>query len=142
MTDRNNRLQTYRRNEKKILKSIKLYTIALCDSLLTYIWINLTAVVSLLFFKVLNRTEVIGRENIPHNKDVLIVIGAEKVPGYIYGIADYNIAVGNQPHSEVAALALFLDRWSKGSWQTKTFNGKVKVLPCERGKNVVNYKKS
>jgi len=79
--------------------------------------------------------------DIPHNKDVLLVIGAEKVPGYVYGVADYNIAVGHQPHSEVAALALFLDRWFKGAWQTTSFDGRITIVPCERGKHVLDHSK-
>src|SRR3972149_767223 len=46
---------------------------------------------------------------IPRGTDVLVVVGAEKVPGAVYGEADLNVAVGNQPHSEVAALAGLLD---------------------------------
>ncbi len=41
-------------------------------------------------------------------KPLLVIIGAEKVPPEVYKLADYNIALTNQPHSEVAALALFL----------------------------------
>lgn len=41
-------------------------------------------------------------------KNLLIVVGAEKVPGIVYQLADYNVGVTNQPHSEVAALAVFL----------------------------------
>src|SRR3990170_1353369 len=36
-------------------------------------------------------------------EDVLVVVGAEKVPGEVFGRADFNVAVGNQPHSEDAA---------------------------------------
>jgi Uncharacterized protein conserved in archaea len=39
---------------------------------------------------------------------VLVVVGSEKVEGVYYGLADYNVAVGNQPHSEVARLPCFL----------------------------------
>ena len=45
---------------------------------------------------------------------ILIVIGAEKVPSEVYRISDYNIAVSNQPHSEIAALAITLDRIFEG----------------------------
>ena len=41
---------------------------------------------------------------------ILIVVGAEKVPREIYEMADYNVAVGNQPHSEISALSVLLDR--------------------------------
>ncbi|QLH75014.1 MAG: tRNA (cytidine(56)-2'-O)-methyltransferase [Methanomassiliicoccales archaeon] len=78
-------------------------------------------------------------KSVPLDKDLLIVVGAEKVPAEVYQIADYNISVGNQPHSEVAALAILLDRLTQGSWVNKEFpGGSIKVLPSERGKHVVN----
>jgi tRNA (cytidine56-2'-O)-methyltransferase len=78
-------------------------------------------------------------KNVSLDKDLLIVVGAEKVPAELYQIADFNISVGNQPHSEVAALAILLDRLSQGSWVEKEFEGgTIKVLPCVRGKNVIN----
>ncbi len=42
--------------------------------------------------------------------DLLVVVGSEKVPRWVYHNVDYNISVGNQPHSEIAALAVFMDR--------------------------------
>jgi tRNA (cytidine56-2'-O)-methyltransferase len=52
-------------------------------------------------------------------------------------MVDYNVAVGGQPHSEVAALAVFLDRLSGGEALKRDFGGRLRVVPCERGKNVV-----
>jgi len=70
-------------------------------------------------------------------KGVMVVVGAEKVPGDVYRLVDYNIAVGNQPHSEIAALALFLDWLQQGREFGKTFNdGELRIIPCEHGKNV------
>ncbi|HEC82055.1 MAG TPA: tRNA (cytidine(56)-2'-O)-methyltransferase [Thermoplasmatales archaeon] len=69
--------------------------------------------------------------------DVLVVVGAEKVPAEVYELVDFNIAVGNQPHSEVAALALFLDRYTKGEWQKKRFKGRMEIMPSKKGKKVV-----
>lgn len=77
--------------------------------------------------------------NFDKNKDILVIIGAEKVPRYIYDIADFNISVGNQPHSEIAALAIFLDRITEGKWIDKKFNGKLEIIPSNKGKKV-NYK--
>jgi tRNA (cytidine56-2'-O)-methyltransferase len=74
---------------------------------------------------------------IKHGDDILVVVGAEKVPSELYGLATYNVAVGSQPHSEVAALALFLDRLGKGKWTKKRFSGKLKIIPTARGKTVV-----
>ena len=45
---------------------------------------------------------------------ILIIVGAEKVPREIYDFADYNIAIGNQPHSEIS-----------------------EIIPTKRGKNVI-----
>lgn len=68
---------------------------------------------------------------------VLVIIGAEKVPRKMYELADYSIAIGNQPHSEIAALAIFLDRIFKGKQLKKDFRGaKFKIVPMSRGKMV------
>lgn len=69
--------------------------------------------------------------------DLLIIVGAEKVPPYFYEISDFNVSVGNQPHSEVAALAIFLDRYTKGNWIKKKFNGKIEIIPSNKGKRVL-----
>ena len=80
-------------------------------------------------------------DEIDKNKDLLIIIGAEKVPPQIYEMADFNVSVGNQPHSEVAALAVFLDRYNMGSWNEKQFNGKIQILPSNKGKKVLSKDK-
>jgi tRNA (cytidine56-2'-O)-methyltransferase len=68
---------------------------------------------------------------------VLVIIGAEKVPREIYDLSDYNIAIGNQPHSEIAALAIFLDRIFSGKELKKDFRGaKLKIIPMVKGKMV------
>lgn len=77
-------------------------------------------------------------KKINKKKDLLVVVGAEKVPPYVYEMADLNVSIGNQPHSEVAALAIFLDRYNKGLWQGKKFNGKLEILPSNRGKKVIS----
>jgi len=72
---------------------------------------------------------------------LMVVVGAEKVPSDIYVMADWNVAVGNQPHSEVAALAVFLDRLMMGMETGQEFegrfDGKIQVVPTARGKRVV-----
>jgi len=72
------------------------------------------------------------------HKDVLVVVGSEKVPAELFEMVDYNVAVGNQPHSEVAAVALFLDRYFEGKWLKKRFNGKIRIFPSESGKRVIS----
>ena len=66
-----------------------------------------------------------------------MVVGSEKVPGEVYRMADLNIAVGNQPHSEAGALAVFLDRLTGGSWEDRKFDGgQMEVIPTAHGKGV------
>jgi tRNA (cytidine56-2'-O)-methyltransferase len=68
---------------------------------------------------------------------MLIVVGAEKVPREIYELADYNVGVGSQPHSEISALAILLDRIQDGQQFAKNFpNAKRKIIPTKNGKNV------
>jgi tRNA (cytidine56-2'-O)-methyltransferase len=68
---------------------------------------------------------------------ILVIVGAEKVPREAYELADHNIAIGNQPHSEIAALAIFLDRMFKGNQLKKELTGgRLKIVPTERGKQV------
>ncbi|MGI0026006.1 MAG: tRNA (cytidine(56)-2'-O)-methyltransferase [Nitrososphaera sp.] len=74
-------------------------------------------------------------------RNVLVIIGAEKVPREAYELADYNIAVGNQPHSEIAALAIFLDRVFRGTQFRKEFpGGRLQIVPAEKGKQVQESK--
>lgn len=76
---------------------------------------------------------------VARGKPILVVVGAEKVPGDLYEMADENVAVGNQPHSEVAALALLLDRLRDGAWEADEFPGaELKVLPTAKGKRVAS----
>lgn len=70
-------------------------------------------------------------------KPVLIVVGAEKVPPEVYEEADFNISVGNQPHSEVAALAIFLDRLYNGEeLYLKYEDAKAVIEPSRKEKKV------
>lgn len=73
--------------------------------------------------------------------DCVVIIGAGKVPKEAYTLADFNAAVTNQPHSEVAALALFLDRLGGGRETRLKFNGKLKIVPCACGKVVLRVGK-
>lgn len=70
-------------------------------------------------------------------KKILFVIGGEKVPAELYALSDYNIAVTSQPHSEVAALAILLHEYFHGNELKKKFSGKLKIIPQEKGKRVV-----
>ena len=81
----------------------------------------------------LNLPDVIG-EIRPNNK-ILVIVGAEKVPGEIYGLADYNVAVTGQPHSEISSLALFLDHLFAGTELRNEFpEAKIRIIPSKAGK--------
>ncbi|MDE1798357.1 MAG: tRNA (cytidine(56)-2'-O)-methyltransferase [Candidatus Micrarchaeota archaeon] len=75
-------------------------------------------------------------------KDCLVLVGSQKVPIEAYELADFNIGVTNQPHSEIAALAIFLDKYFKGKELEKEFDGPNKITPRKIGKNVVLWKKN
>lgn len=67
-----------------------------------------------------------------------VVVGAEKVPFELYERADWNVAVTNQPHSEVGSLAIFLDRLTEGEGLAREIRGGThRVVPQECGKRVV-----
>ena len=69
-------------------------------------------------------------------KDKVIIIGSEKVPPEIYHIANYNVSITNQPHSEAGALSIFLHELFKGKY--KEFkNYKIKIISKEKGKKII-----
>ncbi|WP_457620213.1 tRNA (cytidine(56)-2'-O)-methyltransferase [Methanopyrus sp.] len=69
--------------------------------------------------------------------ELLVIVGAGKVPVEVFELSDYNVAVGHQPHSEVAALAVFLDRLYEGKELHREFErAKLRVVPSEKGKKV------
>ena len=70
-------------------------------------------------------------------KSFLIAVGGPKVPPDVYRLADYNIAVTSQPHSEIAALAITVHDIQKGEELKKVFRDyKLRIIPSERGKQV------
>ena len=70
---------------------------------------------------------------------LLIVVGGEKVPFELYERADYNVGVTNQPHSEVAGLAVFLDRLFDGAELDREWaDADRRVVPEATGKTVVD----
>ncbi len=81
------------------------------------------------------------REVIPEimgdGSDILVVVGGAKVPGEVYGLADWNVGVTSQPHSEVSALAVFLHELMEGGGLGLAFPGaRLRVVPQARGKRV------
>lgn len=70
-------------------------------------------------------------------ENLIVIVGAGKVPREAYELADENLAVLNQPHSEISALALFLDRFFGGKAAMRAAEGKIKIIPNKCGKTVV-----
>jgi len=73
-------------------------------------------------------------------KDIMVIVGSQKVPGEFFSekVSDFNVAIGNQPHSECSSLAVFLDRLFEGKELEREFeNAKLKIIPQARGKKVV-----
>jgi len=85
----------------------------------------------------LRMTDVVGE--IKTHEKVLVVVGAEKVPSDIYDLADYNISVTTQPHSEISSLALILDRLFDGGELNREYpDAEMKIIPTEHGKRFEN----
>ncbi|MHC1589292.1 MAG: RNA methyltransferase, partial [Methermicoccaceae archaeon] len=63
-----------------------------------------------------------------------------KVPREVYELSDYNVAVGNQPHSEVAALAVMLDRLLPHATE-RTFEDAMLEIEPSNGEKLVNRRK-
>ena len=71
------------------------------------------------------------------NKNILLLVGSQKVPREFYSeeVSDFNLSIGNQPHSECSALAVFLDRFFEGKELANQFeNAKISIIPQKRGK--------
>jgi len=74
-------------------------------------------------------------------KNLLVIVGAEKVPREVYNWADFNVSVTSQPHSEVAALAVFLNELFSGRELAMPFkDAKIWIEPSARGKKVLGRK--
>jgi tRNA (cytidine56-2'-O)-methyltransferase len=71
-------------------------------------------------------------------RDKLVIVGGAKVPGKTYGLADWNISVTLQPHSEVSAIGVFLHELFEGKELSKVFNGaKTQIIPQHKGKKII-----
>ncbi|MCL5011393.1 MAG: tRNA (cytidine(56)-2'-O)-methyltransferase [Candidatus Marsarchaeota archaeon] len=69
-------------------------------------------------------------------KNLQVIIGGEKVPREVYEKADYNISIGSQPHSEVAALAVFLYEYNNHKMPENFKNWKIKITPSKKSKKI------
>jgi tRNA (cytidine56-2'-O)-methyltransferase len=83
-----------------------------------------------------NLPDVIGKIDV---HKLMVVVGAEKVPSELYDLADYNVGVTNQPHSEVAALGILLDWLQGGRELNKDFGGKTRIAGNLKGKGAITF---
>lgn len=71
-------------------------------------------------------------------KDKLVLVGGAKMPGAAYELADWNVSVTSQPHSEVSALSIFLHELFGGRELSKTFeDARIIVVPQAKGKKII-----
>jgi len=73
-------------------------------------------------------------------KNVLLIVGSQKVPRDFFSpdVSDFNVSIGNQPHSECAAMAIFLDRFFQGKELAREFkNARTRIVPQVRGKKTI-----
>lgn len=85
----------------------------------------------------IQRVESDIRSILTEDTPILVVVGAEKVPFDVYELADWNVAVTNQPHSEIASLAVFLDHLFESRELDREWEDADRVVvPKETGKQV------
>ncbi len=80
-----------------------------------------------------------SNKKIESNKSLVVVVGGTKVPAEVFEISDYNISVGNQPHSEVAALAVYLESLIGFIDENEHFQGgELTIIPSDNQKIIKN----
>jgi tRNA (cytidine56-2'-O)-methyltransferase len=67
---------------------------------------------------------------------VLLVVGGAKVPSDLYRLSTHNVAVGHQPHSEVAAVSVALTQLRGLPGARPWPNARAVIVPRARGKRV------
>lgn len=87
-------------------------------------------------YSLMEKLPEIQKQSKKHN--LVVIVGAEKMPPEVYQLSDFNIAITNQPHSEVAALAIFLNELLNRSAlspkaQLRFKNPKYKIIPGAKG---------
>jgi len=78
-------------------------------------------------------------EKVKASKNILVIVGSERVDPEFYELADFNLGITNQPHSEVAALAILLHLLNEGREFLHEFKDvKLVVKPDKKGKIVID----
>jgi tRNA (cytidine56-2'-O)-methyltransferase len=74
------------------------------------------------------------------SRRLLLVVGGAKVPPELYQLATWNVAVGHEPHSEVAAVAVTLERLRGVPGPGANPGGRQQIVPRTRGKKVRTHR--
>ncbi|NHI92719.1 MAG: tRNA (cytidine(56)-2'-O)-methyltransferase [Candidatus Lokiarchaeota archaeon] len=80
-------------------------------------------------------------KTIKNQKKVIIIVGSQKVESTFFEIADLNLSIGNQPHSELSALTILLYEMidkNKDFLYRDFKNSKHKIIPSKKSKTIVN----
>ena len=75
------------------------------------------------------------------HRAILLVVGGAKVPSELYRSSTYNVAVGHQPHSEVAAIAVALERLLGLPRPVRPGEAPQRIVPTARGKRVAGTRR-
>ncbi|MFZ3355562.1 MAG: tRNA (cytidine(56)-2'-O)-methyltransferase [Thermoplasmata archaeon] len=75
-------------------------------------------------------------QQLRRHPSILLVVGGAKVPADLFRRATFNVAVGSQPHSEVAAVAIMLDRLHGIPAAAAWAGARRTIVPQARGKKV------
>ena len=69
---------------------------------------------------------------------ILVIIGSQKVERDVYFESDYNVSITTQPHSEIAALAVCLDRiFERKEIEKKFKNAKIRIIGSAKGEKKI-----
>lgn len=71
---------------------------------------------------------------------LLLAVGGAKVPPELYRLSQFNVSVGSEPHSEVAALAVTLTRLLGLPPGGPSRRARLWIVPQAHGKKVVERK--
>jgi tRNA (cytidine56-2'-O)-methyltransferase len=69
-------------------------------------------------------------------RNLLLVVGGAKVPSELYRLSTWNVGVGHQPHSEVAAVSVTLAALFGVPGPKRLPGARQRVVPQARGKRV------
>jgi tRNA (cytidine56-2'-O)-methyltransferase len=74
------------------------------------------------------------------SRDKVVIVGGAKVLGLTYKIADWNVSITSQPHSEISALSIFLHEVFKGKELVQIpKNALLRIIPQKDSKRIDQF---